>query len=150
TDSRVVNREGLNARDLIVSLLPASEYDRIVIDLSFISITLILENVWPLLSGSGAMIALVKPQFEAGREAVSKGRGVIRDDETRHNIRRRIERFAWDALPGCSIPETIECPLPGSDGNREFLMLLQKQQHERQNMCQAPSDSARARSRGNE
>ncbi|MFZ9840020.1 MAG: TlyA family RNA methyltransferase, partial [Opitutaceae bacterium] len=78
-DPRVTNLEQVNARHLRASDLPRSEYDAIVMDLSFISLTAVLPAVWPLLRPGGTLVALVKPQFEAGKAEVDRGRGVIRD-----------------------------------------------------------------------
>ncbi len=127
SDARVVNFEGLNARELESAPLPLQSYDRIVMDLSFISITLALPQAWSRLHDSGVLIALVKPQFEAGRQAVSKGKGIIRDDAVRHESLRQVAAFAEGQLANCQVPKTMECPLHGSDGNREFLMLLRKE-----------------------
>merc|ERR1711972_18786 len=78
-DSRVVSIEGLNARDMRPADLPRSAYGMIVIDVSFISLTLVLPAAWVLLAAGPAatLIALIKPQFEAGHEAVRKGKGII-------------------------------------------------------------------------
>src|SRR5882757_2902331 len=78
-DPRVTNLEKINARHLQPSDLPRSEFDLVVMDLSFISLTAVLPAVWPCLRAGGTLVALVKPQFEAGKAEADKGRGVIRD-----------------------------------------------------------------------
>lgn len=121
TDPRVEVREGVNAR----YLEPADfdvRFDGAVIDVSFISLDLILPAVAPLLVAGGRIIALVKPQFEVGRADVGKG-GIVRDEAKRRGALERIERVAG-AL-GLTRLGVIESPIAGADGNREFLLLLQ-------------------------
>jgi 23S rRNA (cytidine1920-2'-O)/16S rRNA (cytidine1409-2'-O)-methyltransferase len=67
----------------------------------------------------------VKPQFEAGKEDVAKGRGVIRDEAVRDRVLADITAFAG-ALPGARIEGSIPSPIAGADGNREFLLGLRK------------------------
>src|SRR5258708_5165934 len=76
-DPRVTNLEKLNARHLTARDLPRSEFDAIVMDVSFISLTVVLPAVWKLLRDGGALVALVKPQFEAGKAAVGQGPGAV-------------------------------------------------------------------------
>jgi 23S rRNA (cytidine1920-2'-O)/16S rRNA (cytidine1409-2'-O)-methyltransferase len=125
SDRRVTNLERINARLLKPGDLPQDRYDLVVIDVSFISLRSILVPVWPFLEEGGRLIALVKPQFEAGREAVSRGRGVIRDARVRLRILAEIRQFALE-LPGAVLIGDMESPLEGADGNREFLLGLQK------------------------
>lgn len=125
-DPRVVNFEQLNVRDLATVRLPAEDFDRIVIDVSFISLRLVLPVVWRLLRPAGQLVALVKPQFEAGRQEVSRGRGVIRDEEVRQKVLSEIRAFAAESLPGAVDGGTMESPIHGGDGNREFLWLLSR------------------------
>ena len=78
SDARVVNIEGMNARHLTSDDLPRAAFDLVVVDVSFISLKLVLPAIWPLLeaeSPTSRLVALVKPQFEAGKagEAVSRG-----------------------------------------------------------------------------
>jgi 23S rRNA (cytidine1920-2'-O)/16S rRNA (cytidine1409-2'-O)-methyltransferase len=91
------------------------------LDLSFISLRLVLPAIRHLLADEGRVIALVKPQFEAGREAVPRG-GVVRDPGVHREVLLRFERDAQDAnlAPAGILPS----PLPGTDGNLEFLVLL--------------------------
>jgi 23S rRNA (cytidine1920-2'-O)/16S rRNA (cytidine1409-2'-O)-methyltransferase len=81
-DPRIDLRERVNARDLTAETLPA-DLDLIVVDASFIGLDKLAPTLASLLSPGGELVALVKPQFEAGRAAASQGRGVIRDEATR-------------------------------------------------------------------
>jgi len=126
-DSRVTNLEKINARTLSAQALPRADFDVIVMDVSFISLKAVLPAVWTLLRRGGTLVALVKPQFEAGKAEVDKGRGVIRDpavqDETLHTVRQ----FALRELPGATLVGSIDSPLKGADGNREFLLCLRRE-----------------------
>lgn len=124
-DPRVTSIERLNARHLKPGGLPHESYDAVVIDVSFISLRLILPPVWPFLRPGGTLVALVKPQFEAGRVEVDKGRGVIRDAAVRERVLAEITSFAA-ALPGAHILGSVASPISGSDGNQESLLALQK------------------------
>ncbi len=125
-DPRVTNFEKLNARHLKASDLPRSSYDALVMDLSFISLKSVLPAVWPFLSPGGTLIALVKPQFEAGKAEVDRGQGVIRDDAVRTRVMTEVRDFALRELPGAMIHGEMECPIHGADGNREYLLGLTK------------------------
>lgn len=125
-DERVTNLERVNARHLKPGDLPRDQYDLIVIDVSFISLRSIFPAVWPFLKESGRLIALVKPQFEAGRDAVSRGRGVIRDPRIHREVLAGIRETALEGLPGATLIGELDSPLMGADGNREFLLGLQK------------------------
>ena len=125
-DPRVTNLEKTNARHLKAGALPRDHYPRIVMDLSFISLTKVLPAVWPFLEPGGCLIALVKPQFEARKEEVDAGRGVIRDAAIHQRVLNRIRDFALSELPGARLIGTMDSPIKGTDGNREFLIGLQK------------------------
>lgn len=122
-DPRVTSIEQLNARHLKPGDLPRDSYDAIVIDVSFISLRLILPAVWPFLRAGGTLVALVKPQFEAGREDADAGRGVIRDPEIRERVLREVTVFAA-GLKGARIIGSIDSPIAGADGNRESLLAV--------------------------
>jgi 23S rRNA (cytidine1920-2'-O)/16S rRNA (cytidine1409-2'-O)-methyltransferase len=126
-DPRVTNIEQLNARHLEAKDLPRAVFDAIVMDLSFISLKTVLPAVWPRLRGGGALIALVKPQFEAGKAEVDKGRGVIRDTAIHTAVLDSVRDFALQELAGATLIGTMDSPLTGADGNREFLLCLRKQ-----------------------
>ena len=117
-DPRVVSMERTNLRSL--RTLP-EPIDLATLDLSFISLRLVLPAVHRLLAGSGRAIALVKPQFEAGKGSVPRG-GVVRDPETHRSV---LQRFGEDARQaGFSPARLIGSPITGADGNREFLVML--------------------------
>jgi len=122
TDPRVTNIEKTNARNLTAEQLPYPDYDIIVMDLSFISLKKVLPAVWPLLKFGGKLITLVKPQFEAEKQLVDKGRGVIHDDQVREAILEDMKNWMMDHLDGLIIEGSIESPISGGDGNREFLL----------------------------
>lgn len=125
-DPRVTNIEQCNARLLQPADLPLSCYERVVMDLSFISLRSVLPAVWPFLAQDGLLVALVKPQFEAGRVEASRGRGVIRDEAIRQRALAEVRSFATGTLPGCEEVGALESPLAGADGNREFLLVLRR------------------------
>jgi len=124
SDSRVINMEKVNARHLKLGDLPHASYPLIVIDVSFISLTKILPAVWPFLETQGRLIALVKPQFEAEKHEVDAGRGIIRDSIIQERILQSIQDFALSQLQGASLIGTMDSPIKGTDGNREFLIGL--------------------------
>jgi len=125
-DPRVTNLEKINARHLTAADLPRPEYDAVVMDLSFISLKSVLPAVWPLLRPGGVLVALVKPQFEAGKAEADKGRGVIRDPAVQQATLDGVQAFAQAELPGGRVRGHIDSPLTGADGNREFLLVLDK------------------------
>lgn len=114
-DPRVVVMERTNARYL--EQLPETVH-LVTIDVSFISLRLILPQVVQWLRPHGQVIALVKPQFEAGRRDVGKG-GVVRDPAVHRRVIEEVIRAA-DAL-GLTLHGLMVSPLPGPAGNREFL-----------------------------
>jgi 23S rRNA (cytidine1920-2'-O)/16S rRNA (cytidine1409-2'-O)-methyltransferase len=121
SDPRVVVREKLNARSLTPGDIPDA-IDVCVIDVSFISLTLILPPAAALLSNGGVIIALIKPQFELRKEDVARG-GVVRDPALHARAVEKIRAFVgtlaalrWDGV--------IESPILGGEGNKEFLACL--------------------------
>lgn len=118
-DPRVVSMERTNLRGL--RSLP-EPIDLATLDLSFISLRLVLPAVHALLVDAGSVIALVKPQFEAGREAVPRG-GVVQDPATHRAVLLAFADHAGAA--GFRPAALIASPLAGGDGNREFLALLE-------------------------
>ena len=123
SDPRVIVIERVNARTLTAEQLPpdARRFDLVTIDVSFISLRQILPVLPPLLAPDADIIALVKPQFEAGREDVGKG-GIVRDEE----VHRRVvgEVIAAAGSLGLCAVATVESPITGMEGNREFLVHL--------------------------
>ena len=127
TDPRVIVMEQTNARDLTPARFPQpfAPADLIVVDCSFISLRKILLAAVALLRPSGNIIALIKPQFEAGKAEADKGAGVITDPAIHARVLREIEEFAC-SLPGLSWRGVTESPLLGPAGNKEFLALIEK------------------------
>lgn len=125
-DERVTNLEKTNARYLSEEMLPHAEYDRMVMDLSFISLKTVLPCVWPFLKEEGVLVALVKPQFEVGKEIADKFRGVIRDEKARAKAMEGVKTFALEELAGSEYVGEMVSPIKGGDGNVEFLLGLRK------------------------
>jgi 23S rRNA (cytidine1920-2'-O)/16S rRNA (cytidine1409-2'-O)-methyltransferase len=123
-DPRVKVHEGLNARDLSgLGDEKKRPFDLVVADVSFISLRKVLPAAFDLLSSGGRVCALIKPQFEAGRAEVGKG-GIVRDAQVRTRVVSELQAWAND-YPVTTVG-TVPSPLPGRDGNEEFLWLLQK------------------------
>ncbi|MGB0497667.1 MAG: TlyA family RNA methyltransferase, partial [Rubricella sp.] len=116
-DPRVVNHEGVNARAIPEGLIPPVDW--IVSDVSFISLEKALPGAMALAKPRARLVALVKPQFEAGPEHVGKG-GLVTDpivhDRVKRGIRSFLERAGW------MVTHEAESPILGGDGNREFLI----------------------------
>jgi 23S rRNA (cytidine1920-2'-O)/16S rRNA (cytidine1409-2'-O)-methyltransferase len=117
-DPRVVLREKVNARFLSAEHVPEPA-GLAVLDLSFISVRLVLPAVLPLLGPGARVIVLVKPQFEAGRGEVGKG-GIVRSEEIRQRVLEEIEEFGRGL--GLAVDGAIPSPIAGAHGNREFLL----------------------------
>ncbi len=120
-DPRVVNLERQNVRGLTPELIP-EPIAVATFDVSFISLTLAIPPVLPLLAEGADIVALVKPQFELTPADTPKG--VVRDEAKRQEALERIERFAAGA--GLEVLGHIDSPLPGPKGNREFLLHLRR------------------------
>jgi 23S rRNA (cytidine1920-2'-O)/16S rRNA (cytidine1409-2'-O)-methyltransferase len=125
-DPRVVNLEKINARNLSPAHLPRSDFDAVVMDLSFISLRSVLPAVWPFLRTGGTLVALVKPQFEAGKAEADRGRGVIRDPAVQEAALTGVRDFALEKLPGARLVGSMDSPIEGAEGNREFLLCLRR------------------------
>jgi 23S rRNA (cytidine1920-2'-O)/16S rRNA (cytidine1409-2'-O)-methyltransferase len=121
-DPRVISRERVNARHLGDDDLP-EPVDVVVIDVSFISLTLVLPSVLERLKPGGVLVALVKPQFEAGPGGVDKG-GVVRDPGVRQGAIDRVTAFVRAA--GLEALGLIDSPVPGPAGNLEALLAARK------------------------
>jgi 23S rRNA (cytidine1920-2'-O)/16S rRNA (cytidine1409-2'-O)-methyltransferase len=122
TDLRVEVREGVNARYLQPSDFKA-RFDLVVMDVSFISATKVMPAIVPLLSKTGRLITLIKPQFEVGRGEVGKG-GIVRDPEKHARVIAEVNAAAQEL--GLELKKVIESPIHGADGNVEFLSLYEK------------------------
>lgn len=119
-DSRVVSLENTNARALTEELL-GEKVDLAVMDLSFISQTLVYPALCRVLKNGGVFVSLIKPQFEAGREAVGKN-GIVKDEKAR---RAAVEKVLSSAHTfGLVSRGVIESPIKGGDGNVEFLTVF--------------------------
>ena len=119
-DSRVVVIEGRNARFLSPADLPGP-VDLVAIDVSFISLAQILPRVPAVLRPGADVVALVKPQFEAGRDEVGKG-GIVRDPDVHARAIERVTAAA--AAAGLGREAMTPSPITGAEGNREFLLHL--------------------------
>lgn len=127
-DPRVVVMEKTNARSLTASSFPApfNGADLIVADCSFISLKIILPPAVALLRRSGRILALVKPQFEAGKAEADRGAGVITDPAIHARVLQELKDFACEKTSLRWRGET-ESPLLGPAGNKEFLILLDQE-----------------------
>ena len=123
-DPRVVVMEKTNARFLKPESF-ATPADLVVVDCSFISLKKILPPAGPLLKADGKIVALIKPQFEAGKAEADKGRGVITDAAVHDRVLAELQEFVA-AQAGLCWRGVIESPLLGPAGNKEFLTLIEK------------------------
>jgi len=125
-DERVVNMERTNIRYISSEQIP-EVIDIAVMDLSFISIKLVLPAVCSLLKADGELMCLIKPQFEAGREEVGK-KGVVRDKAVHLSVIESILSFA--PTVGMTVMGLDFSPIKGPEGNREYLCYMKKGIHE--------------------
>lgn len=121
SDDRVVSREGINLRYLQFQDV-GEAVDLVVIDVSFISLTLILPPVFELLKPAGDIVCLIKPQFELRKDQVGKG-GIVREPELHDEAVEKIRGFVLGVL-GKSWQGLTQSPISGTDGNIEFLAWL--------------------------
>ena len=122
-DDRVVNLERQNIRTLAAEQVAEAFgglADGVVGDLSFISLRIVLAPLIAVCQPGAFMVLLVKPQFEAGRAEVSRGKGVITDPEVHDRVCGEIDDALSDV--GCSVRGWTRSPLTGADGNVEFLV----------------------------
>ena len=126
-DPRVMVMERLNARHLTRAHFPPSfePVELVVIDCSFISLRRILPAAVPLLRSGGRLVALIKPQFEAGKAEADRGRGVITDPAVHQRVIAELQAFI-SAETSLVWRDLTESPIQGPAGNREFLVLLEK------------------------
>jgi len=117
-DPRVTSYEGVNARELRQDIAGAPE--AIVIDVSFISLMLAMPRALAFAAPGAWAVALVKPQFEVGREHIGKG-GIVRDEGAAHAAAERVALWL-SSVDGWTVHGLIESPTPGGDGNREYLL----------------------------
>ena len=121
-DPRVTVKERVNARVLTRGDVPF-DVALVVVDVSFISLALVLPSALGFLTQGGALVALVKPQFEVGRADVGKG-GVVRDEAKRREAIERIARFVGEQ--GLEVEGWIDAPIAGPKGNLEALLYARK------------------------
>jgi len=126
-DPRVVVMEKTNARQLTAAKFPRpfAAADLAVMDCSFISLRKILPPAVALLRAQGKIVALIKPQFEAGKKEADRGGGVIRDPAVHERVLRELNEFVA-GQPGLAWRGVTESPLLGPAGNKEFLVLIEK------------------------
>ena len=117
-DPRVIVHEQTNARNLDPSIIP-EPVDVVVCDASFIGLSKVLQAPLRLARPGGKLIALIKPQFEAGREEVGKG-GVVRDPDVHERV--CSEARAWAESQGWTVLGITPSPITGPEGNVEFLL----------------------------
>ena len=117
-DPRVIVHEQTNARTLDANIIP-EPIDIVVCDASFISLTKVLEAPLKLAKPGGKLVALVKPQFEAGREEVGKG-GVVRDPDVHERVCAQAKD--WVVSQGWTVLGVTPSPITGPEGNVEFLL----------------------------
>ena len=122
-NKRVVSLEQTDARNLDATLIPDAP-SLVVCDASFISLKLVLPQALALAAEGAFLVALIKPQFEAGREAVREGRGIVRDEAIHEAVCADIAE--WLAATGWNVLGIAPSPIEGGDGNREFLIGAQK------------------------
>lgn len=117
TDPRVVVHDRINARELVSQEIGETVH-LVTCDLSFISVTLVLPALAPLLRADGEMVILVKPQFEVGKGQVGKG-GIVREPELHqaacHRVRAAVEQLGFSTA-------LMDSPILGAEGNKEFLL----------------------------
>ena len=121
-DARVVSLEKTDARTLDRTLIPR-EVDVVVCDVSFVSLTKVLSRALDLAQAGADLIALVKPQFEAGRAAVGKG-GIVTNDGARADAVRAVSDYL--EAHGWAVLDTVTSPVTGGDGNVEVLLHARK------------------------
>jgi len=121
-DPRVIVREKVNARYLTRADVPDS-IGLCVIDVSFISLTLILPNAFDLVTPNGVILALIKPQFELRADDVARG-GIVRDPELHGKAQEKIQNFVQEA--GHTVDGIVPSTITGTDGNQEFFICARR------------------------
>jgi len=129
-DPRVVVMERVNARALLPSSFPPGDlpFDMAVVDCSCISLRRVLPVLPPLLHAGAHVVALVKPQFEAGKAEADRGAGVITDPAVHRRVLAELEDFTRSSSLGLEWHGAVESPLLGPAGNREFLARLRRRE----------------------
>lgn len=143
TDERVVNMERTNFRYVTHEQIP-EDIDFASVDVSFISLKIILPVLRELLKGDGQAVCLIKPQFEAGREKIGK-KGVVRDPQVHIEVVENIVEFALES--GFDVKNLDFSPIKGPEGNIEYLMHIQKSD-DPQKLCEITPEELVALSHG--
>lgn len=143
TDERVVNMERTNFRYVTHEQIP-EDIDFASVDVSFISLKIILPVLRELLKDDGQAVCLIKPQFEAGREKIGK-KGVVRDSDVHIEVVEKIVAFALTA--GFDVKNLDFSPIKGPEGNIEYLMHIQKSENA-QKLCEISPQELVALSHG--
>lgn len=123
-DSRLKVHEGVNARHLSqCEFLPKQGFDLIVMDVSFISICMIIPELFSFLRPGGVLLSLVKPQFEVGPENISKS-GMVKDSSLYKDVKHKVIEISQKS--GFTVKDYIPSPIEGKDGNKEFFIYCLK------------------------
>lgn len=127
-NSRLQVIEGINARNLaqegeVLAATPTDKFDLIVMDVSFISISLIIPQLSAFLKTEGHLLSLVKPQFEVGIDGLSKG-GIVKDASLYKDVEQRVKRVCSEQ--GLQVVDYFSSPIQGKDGNNEFFVFAKK------------------------
>jgi 23S rRNA (cytidine1920-2'-O)/16S rRNA (cytidine1409-2'-O)-methyltransferase len=127
-ESRLTCIEGVNARELdrnsqVMAKRPGGGWPIAVVDVSFISLTLIMSSVFKVLSSEGQVLTLVKPQFEVGPEGLGKG-GLVKNSSLYAEVEKKIEECCQRL--GGNLRQYFDSAIEGKDGNREFFAWIQK------------------------
>jgi len=125
-DERIVNMEKTNIRNVTEEDI-ADDIGLISIDVSFISLKLVLPVAYKLLADNGTVICLIKPQFEAGRSQIGKN-GIVRDPKVHEEVNGMVSSFATDL--GFTVKGLTHSPVKGAKGNIEYLLYLAKTEEE--------------------
>lgn len=128
SDPRISSLEGINARELhvnddVLGLVPPKGFNLAVVDVSFISLNLVLPSVVNLVRRWGHILALVKPQFEVGPEGLNKN-GIVKDESLYKDVENKIKNLATEI--DMVVKDYFPSQLEGKDGNKEFFIFLQK------------------------
>tara|TARA_B110001454_G_scaffold219198_1_gene251684 strand:+ start:265939 stop:266703 length:765 start_codon:yes stop_codon:yes gene_type:complete len=118
-----VNARALDQHAEFMALVPKNGFDFICMDVSFISVKLILPQLKPLLTDDGDLLVLIKPQFELGPDALNEN-GIVKDTSLYQTLEKNMLSSAQDL--GFKIKKYFSSPIEGKDGNKEFFLLLGK------------------------
>jgi 23S rRNA (cytidine1920-2'-O)/16S rRNA (cytidine1409-2'-O)-methyltransferase len=123
-ETRLISFEGVNAREFQNLSLEPSVFDLVVVDVSFISLTLILDSLLVRIKPSGFLLALVKPQFELGPQALDK-HGIVKDSQLYSDLENKLREVF--EKKGLQVLDYFACSILGGDGNQEFFIYAKPQ-----------------------